>query len=262
MSNWTSETTAQPLALDVRSLILVGGQSSRMGSPKYLLPVPVPNSSQHKTVPLLVQTISAHIRFHEDLDTPTSDEPIYISARNDEQVQHLRTLLRSFKLEKADTIGFVTDTTLSAGPAAGLCAAHQRSPNSHWLITGCDYPFLTEAALTQLYNEHLRAKKAATCFISDDMMEPLTAIWSPTALESLQEYMEAAEGKGVGPMRVLKVLDRQMKPEGHGDMDFKRGVCKVRPSIEKWLTGVNTPSEWERAREELLTGVAAEETEP
>lgn len=123
-----------------------------------------------------------------------------------------------------------TDT--SAGPAAGLLAAHKAYPNSTWLVLACDYPFVTATALKHLQSMYV---PPVTCFVnSEGFCESLIGIWSPMALQHLAKRHE--EGSS-GPSRVVKELDGLM----------------IRPPQDQnmLLCNVNTESEWESAVEEL-----------
>lgn len=120
----------------------------------------------------------------------------------------------------------------SAGPAAGLLAAHQHSPDSIWLVIACDYPFLTSAALQQLVSMY---QPPVTCFAnSEGFCEPLVAIWSPEALAHLAS--NCAQGS-MGPSKVVRQLKgRQIAPEKGSEMV---------------LYNANTRAEWDVVLDKL-----------
>lgn len=77
-------------------------------------------------------------------------------------------------------------------PAAGLLAAYHTDPSAAWLVVACDLPLLISLAILQL-REAFESKKdeegqVATCFRNEKgFCEPLLAIWTPEALEKLEE---------------------------------------------------------------------------
>jgi molybdenum cofactor guanylyltransferase len=125
-----------------------------------------------------------------------------------------------------------TDT--SAGPAAGLLAAHHVDSQASWLVLACDYPFATSEAL-----RHLRWVYAppVTCFINNEgFCEPLVGIWSPPALRHLAQRVR--EGSS-GPSRTVQE---------------QQGVMIKPPSDQAMLLyNVNTKDEWNLAVRQLKT---------
>jgi molybdopterin-guanine dinucleotide biosynthesis protein A len=215
--------------LELKPLLLVGGQSSRMGTRKELLPFP-----------------DGLLAFEHSLDTLHSAVPsattIYISLHEPSQFLALK-----FKVEEAseplngntatsnhdhDHAPFPAlkpifdDQENDIGPAAGLLAAHTMFPDSNWLVLGCDYPLLPPTALQQLVLEY---SSPVTCFLNENgFAEPLLAIWSPEALQQLKENV--AQGRN-GMNNVIKQANGKMIP----------------PLRQEWIMGAKTKEEWEEA---------------
>ena len=106
--------------------VLIGGRSTRMGSPKHLLPAG-PDDDRcwlERTVELLAPICS----------------PVVIAGRGDVPAS-LADLPR------------LPDVPEIAGPMAGLLAAMRWSPASQWLLAGCDYPQLTTEAVAWLLRQ-------------------------------------------------------------------------------------------------------------
>ena len=103
--------------------VLIGGHSSRMGSPKHLLPSPdsAPQTWLHRTVALMGGFV----------------QQVVIAGRGavPEDLSHLPRL---------------PDPPGVEGPMAGLLAAMRWAPAAAWLLAACDLPHLTEAALQWL----------------------------------------------------------------------------------------------------------------
>ena len=132
------------------TLLLVGGQSSRMGQAKHLLRLP-----------------NSCLLFDHMVDILKSAGPVAISARRDQGISHPRVIIDS----------------QSIGPASGLLAAHRYDATAHWLVVAIDYPLIQPAALQQLLDEF---QEPVTCFQNGDgYCEPLLGIWSPGALAEL-----------------------------------------------------------------------------
>jgi len=232
------------------SLILIGGQSSRMGSPKYLLPIPSIQNGGLVSTPLFIHSTCLHVATRQ-LCSITPTNQVTLSTRSAAQADELKLLINSPTMADI-AVDFVYDSHNNAGPAAGLCAAHASRPRAHVLVTGCDYPLLQPAALSRLFDQHVKLKKAVTCFVNGDgWAEPLLAIWSPTALARLTRLVEEAQGRGVGPTRMLRMLEKEAQEHDGDSIDFTMGVNNITPDDAEWLTGVNTKEDWQAAEKKL-----------
>ncbi|PCG91780.1 Molybdenum cofactor guanylyltransferase [Penicillium occitanis (nom. inval.)] len=208
--------------MTLRVLILAGGQSSRMGSRKELLPHP-------SGVPMYQYLLHIIGQACPELNT------VYMSVKNKEfvppfEMQHNQS--------RGDNISvqFIYDQQLNnrdesnIGPAAGLLAAYSTNPETDWLVVACDFPLLTVRTLTRLIAAQEQQSSSLTCYRnSKGFCEPLLAVWSPEALEKLAENVK--QGR-TGPRFVLDELSdaRVMSPED---------------DVE--LFNVNTIEEWEKA---------------
>lgn len=224
----------------IRPLLCIGGQSSRMGARKELLPFP-----------------DGRLAFEHTIDTIQDTFPrvdtIFIALRDESQLEGIRFRLGTsseppsfplkpplsadfhrHQLSKYPTLEPIFDLRECGeiGPAAGLLAAHAAYSKATFLVLGCDYPLLPPTALQQLILEY---EPPVTCFLNaEGFSEPLIAIWSPEALETLKTNVE--QGKS-GLNRVVKTMKRA------NGQDAKL----VRPLRDEWITGCNTMEEWEEA---------------
>ena len=190
-------------------ILLCGGQSSRMGCPKYAM---------------LLDGKSAATRLVDRIrEAHPSAETIYISLHD-----------RSQSVDSLDGNGFYylydeQDRTLPdsyAGPAAGLLAAYHLDRTAHWLVVACDYPLISAADLRQLIENY---ESPITCFENaQGWPEPLLAVWSPAALQNLEENV--CRGK-TGPIKVVEAVSTK----------------RLKPQDERSLMNTNTPAEWEAA---------------
>lgn len=195
-----------------KPLLLIGGNSTRMGEPKHLLVTPSGKTMLQHSFEMLSELCPA--------------TKVYVSLAQE-------TPIDSFLRSRQDVAECILDlepncTVTSAGPAKGLLAAFRSDPKTTWLVLACDYPLLTAEALRQLCGMYA---PPVTCFRNaDGFYEPLIGIWSAAALETLADNLAAGIGS---PAKVVKQLDGLAitPPQGHED----------------WLLNVNTRGEWDRA---------------
>jgi molybdopterin-guanine dinucleotide biosynthesis protein A len=211
----------------LKPLLLIGGQSSRMGSRKELVQFP-----------------DGRLVFERALGTLHSAIPsastIYISLHDEIQTKGIKSRLRDpsqiFRTAQStsdhpenpvpELEPIFDDQKEDIGPAAGLLAAHAKFPNSKWLVLGCDYPLLPPSALQQLI---LEFHSPVTCFLNESgFAEPLIAIWDFEALKKLKENV--SNGR-YGLNGVIKQVGGRM----------------VKPLREEWIKGANTKEEWDEA---------------
>jgi molybdopterin-guanine dinucleotide biosynthesis protein A len=204
----------------LKVLILAGGYSSRMGSPKHLLPLP--------TGPLYMQLIKI---LHKAL--PGIDMVYFSIASRSSLDETLRNGSVQFSPESSSSpislnIKLITDDIEEdIGPAAGLVAAHHADPTATWLVVACDYPLLQDAAVRLLIESY---EAPATCFKNaDGFSEPLLGIWSPSALQTLEKNVLSGRS---GPSYTLRRLASKV----------------IVPTREEWLENVNTKEEWDAAK--------------
>ncbi|GKT92200.1 molybdenum cofactor biosynthesis protein C [Colletotrichum tofieldiae] len=206
----------------MRPLLLAGGKSTRMGTPKHLLRMPDGTPLYQRQLQLLrtifpePQTIYISLAQESETDdyldellAAQPDNPSTSSSENEDlkgepKVQILRDEHPS-------------DSKYSAGPAAGLLAAYRYDPWANWVV---------------------RDAVPVTCYRSSEgFCEPLLAIWAPAALSRLSERVARGHAS---PAAAAKELDGLM--------------LDTPPGCEWWLTNVNTMEEWVKAVEEMKLG--------
>jgi molybdopterin-guanine dinucleotide biosynthesis protein A len=209
----------------LKVLILAGGHSSRMGSPKHLLPVPPTDQPLYQHLISIICVAFPEIR------------TIYLSVANtsktDDALKHGQLRLTRRTCDTLVELVEILDTsTQEIGPSAGLLAAHQYDSDAAWLVIACDFPLLDPAALRQLREAY---EDPVTCFVNKDRFsEPLLAIWSPKALQTLSENVVAGRA---GPSYTVKRLGGKL----------------VSPNQDEWILNTNTPDEWEGAKGRIKT---------
>lgn len=232
----------------LRPLLCIGGQSTRMGARKELLPFPDGRPAFEHAIDTILDafprldTIFVSLRDESQLEGIRFrlETKRYLASLPDEP--HLGADVHQHEISKCPTLEPIPDLREygEIGPAAGLLAAHAAHSEVTFLVLGCDYPLLPPTALQQLILEY---EPPVTCLLNaEGFSEPLIAIWSPEALEVLKSNVE----KGMsGLNRAIKMMKR-----ANG-----QGVKLVRPLRDEWITGCNTMEEWEEAMRAIKSKV-------
>ncbi len=141
------------MKLPIYGLVLVGGESRRMGRDKALLSYGNQGTQLERTAALLSSVcprVFVSQRKEQGFDCPAGTEAIYDSI---------------------DTI---------KGPLCGILSAMQKHPDAHWLVLACDLPFLQTATLEKLI-AHFENSDAPTLTAyrstHDGLPEPLCALY-------------------------------------------------------------------------------------
>jgi molybdopterin-guanine dinucleotide biosynthesis protein A len=144
--------------MNISAVLLVGGESRRMGRDKATVLV--------RAKPL----------WQIQLELLRKLEPmeIFVSARTD-------------PVWRPADVQFVADDPPSRGPLSGLAASLAQIRAKHLLVLAIDMPFITEKYLTFLCNQIEPARGVIAKI--DDRFEPLTAIYPREALPSFQNAL-------------------------------------------------------------------------
>ncbi|KAF5560725.1 beta transducin [Fusarium phyllophilum] len=214
------------LSTAMKPLILAGGKSTRMGSPKHLLTLPDGRPLYQHQIEVLRKACP-------------EAETVYISLAQDSEMDELLKNASKASYEATpgeNSIEIILDLESSQGneskgPAAGLLAAYESDPAATWLVVACDYPSITADALQELQS---RYKPPVTCFRNKNgFCEPLLGIWSPEAISHLKENCKAGK---LSPSKAVRERD---------------GHTYLPEDSEALLRNVNIRSEWEDALRSL-----------
>ncbi len=170
------EITAPMTKSILNGLILNGGSSTRMGSPK------------------------AHIQYHRQPQDQylfalltTLCDAVYFSVK-----------------QKSDSFPYpqIEDQLRLETPLNGIYSALKFDPLGRWLVVAIDMPLLDKDALKDLIN-HSDPTKVATCYYdsSGKRPEPLVSIWEPASLALVENFIEKG---GVSPRRFLESNNIQL----------------------------------------------------
>ena len=190
----------------LRSLVLAGGASTRMGTDKALL-----SFGQGPQV--------RHVASLLDRLCP----PVFVAVKR-EQLGH----------PAFGGLRVLPDVDQGIGPLEGLLSAFREAPKCAWLAVAVDMPFLTEATL-----RHLIDKRDSGAFATayrnpeTDMPEPVCAIYEPRILPVLRR---AKEKRLYSLMLLRDVPIRLIEPVRIGEL-----VNINNPDEYRGAGGINFP---------------------
>ncbi|PIE55804.1 MAG: hypothetical protein CSA34_07215 [Desulfobulbus propionicus] len=184
----------------VWACILIGGQSSRMGEAKHLLPALNRNDATW-----LENTVA--------IVAPLVDQVI-LSGRG----------------QVPDSLGALprlVDTPGLAGPMAGILAAFRYNPGVHWLVLACDLPCLQSEAIRWLLARKRAGVRAILPILPGrDGVEPLFALYSPQCGPILEDL--AAKGQ----RRLSRLNEYQAVETPSPPSRLHRSWCNVNTPVE------------------------------
>jgi len=161
----------------IRAGILIGGKSSRMGSPKQLLEI-----DGEALMDRVIRGLG-----------PRFDHPVFLGAG---QVPASVAGLR-----------WVPDAPGLAGPLAGFLAAMRWDPDATWLMVACDQPSITPDAVEWLLEQRRPGRWAVMPRLAGGPVEPFLAVYEPQARGVLEGLVRSEK---VAPWRLVehpKVID-------------------------------------------------------
>lgn len=139
----------------LNGLVLVGGQSRRMGTDKASLRYGDDPRPQWKRMAEMLRKVCTGI---------------FVSIRSGQQLDDFNP---------DDEFQILEDPPVSKGPLTGFLQAFATSPQSAWLVVACDLPLLDVQTLQHLVNH--RGPHAAVAYRSahDGLPEPMCAVYEP-----------------------------------------------------------------------------------
>lgn len=139
----------------MNGLILMGGESVRMGTPKHAL-------IYHEKPQF------AHLYA---LLQPFCDA-VWLSGK-------------PTQADFVQNLPFLADAFDNIGAMGGVLTAFQHAPDTTWLVVGCDFPFVDAETISFLIKNQNHSKNA-TLFEECSFLQPLLAIYEPSIFPFLQ----------------------------------------------------------------------------
>jgi molybdopterin-guanine dinucleotide biosynthesis protein A len=190
------EWNAQPL----RTGLLIGGKSSRMGTPKQLV-----NFGQRTLSEVAVHALQSGL---SSFDATSHFEPEPVILGKGTLPASISSLTR------------LADVSNLAGPLAGLLAAHRWAPRCAWLLAACDHPWMNTGDIQQLIAQRKPGRWAVLSRQPDGYPCPTLGIYEPQALVYLERMILANGSENaciswllddprtwIGPHRLRSALD-------------------------------------------------------
>lgn len=159
--------------------VLVGGVSSRLGTPKQLL--------QNEGFSLVERAVAAL-------------EP---------HVSSVVLLGRGRVPPSCEALSRLPDVPGLVGPLAGILAAMRWSPGSAWLFCPCDLPLVTPAAVEWLIGQRAPGRWTVIPRVTRAGVEPLFALYEPQA----RGVLEAMAARGVLAPRLVAAHPKSFVPK-------------------------------------------------
>jgi molybdopterin-guanine dinucleotide biosynthesis protein MobB len=205
LDRWLPEAwRARPL----HAGLLVGGKSSRMGSPKQLL-----RFGESSLGEIVAQALNDGLN-------SAGDGPRCADAWN----PHLAVLGAGELPHPLQELTRLPDIAGVSGPLVGLLAAHRWAPQSAWILAACDHPRVRSADIRALMEQRQPGRWAILSRQPDGHPCPTLALYEPQALRLLERSLLE---RGANPPRLAELIDHPR--------------TWVSPQISDGTIDVNTP---------------------
>lgn len=182
-------TPDQPIG----TFILAGGKSSRIGTPKGLLPL--------AGRPLIFHMVR--------LLKPFGEAPVIVGRQSDYSGLGFRV---------------IPDDRRNLGPLGGICTALRVTSHGWNLIVGCDLPFLTREWLEFLVSQAMNAPADVVIPLNDRGYEPLCAMYRQRAHASIEAALKRGVRKvtdGLAELTLTTIAPSEWKAFDPRGMLFK-----------------------------------------
>jgi molybdenum cofactor guanylyltransferase len=194
---------------EIYGLVLAGGFSKRMNRDKANLVYPVHGKPQWKVTADCIRPFC---------------KKVFLSIREGQALDGV----------DEGSPEMIVDQDSSQGPFSGFLSAMHRVPDQAFLVVACDLPLLTSSILQEIIQHRGSADAIAYRSSSDDLPEPLCALFEPAMLEVCRT--EALNGARC-PRKIL------IKQEA--------SVKLLELPISNALDNANTPEDFDRLRHVL-----------
>ena len=155
-------------ASPLHGAVFVGGQSRRMGQPKFAL--------TYNGISETERAVGILGRFCEK---------VFLSARADLDLGELGNIKNAER---------INDEHIQLGPVGGLATVMGRYPDKAWMITACDMPLIQKKDF-EIILEQRDPLRYGTCYVQKGRLgyEPMCAIYEPKFITPLYEAMSRRE---------------------------------------------------------------------
>ena len=203
-------------ASELFGAVFVGGDSKRMGKPKFSLTYDGVSGTE-KGVKLLSKFCNK----------------VFLSSRAD---------LDMGSLGHIANVERVNDDHTGLGPVGGLATLMGQFPDKAWMITACDMPFLKEEDFEAIL-QNRDPLKYGTCYVQKGSFgyEPMCAIYEPKFIVPLFEAMSRRE------LSLSRIIAGSASFEA---LPFKK--LKIDESDRSKFMNINTTEDYEKRNLRLV----------
>ncbi len=208
----------------LNGLILAGGQSSRMGRDKALLPIngePLLLRLAKQIAPIAGELVIAcgsrekEMAYREAL-APWLDAAAAVQSNVVPEAN--RDCLRDGQEERSNalpSIRFVTDSYPGQGPLAGMHAGLQSLPDGYVFVTACDSPDVSLSLIEALEKE-TNGRPDVICLPG----QPFHGLYHTSVAEAAKAALERGERRLMGLLSELQVVSLRLEMPGHSPINL------------------------------------------
>lgn len=175
-------------------VVLCGGQSTRMGRDKGLLPDGL--------------TTWAGLTAQKILALPL---PVVVSVNPQQSETYAKLFPGEWLVVDNNDLGV-------KGPLTGLLSVHQRWPAETLLVVACDLKNMTTALLHQLATEAAGNAAEAIVYTTGDHLQPLCGVYRPGGLAKILRLAQAKLLSRFSLIAVLEHLETALLPVAKNDL--------------------------------------------
>jgi molybdopterin-guanine dinucleotide biosynthesis protein A len=214
------------------AVILTGGKSSRMGSPKALL--------LFDGEPLVLHLVRALNRLFSE---------VVVVAAPGEQFAELSSLLRSQPNEpnkpNEPNVTIVRDEVAYQGPVGGIYYGLEAARGEFCFVTSCDVPFLNASLISHLLSQISDCDVVVPYW--QERFQPLCAIYRRSVAPLLKEQLERGELRPIflfDKVRTRKVEEEEIRrfdPDGVSFFNMN-GPEEYQAAVAIWKKSRQAPA--------------------
>ncbi|OBR63642.1 hypothetical protein A7K91_06785 [Paenibacillus oryzae] len=208
----------------LNGLILAGGQSSRMGRDKALLPIngePLLLRLAKQIAPIAGELVIAcgsrekEVAYREALapwlDAAVAVHPNHVPEANRDYPRDGQEGRSNAK----PSIRFVTDSYPGQGPLAGLHAGLQSLPEGYVFVTACDSPDVS-LSLIEVLEKLIGGEADVVCLPG----QPFHGLYHTSVAEAAKAALERGERRLMGLLWELQAVFLQLEMPGYSPINL------------------------------------------
>lgn len=210
---------------DISGFILAGGKSSRFGQDKVLLPWNGGTLLDHSIDRLSQVCATVQVCSSRELRSQVTDNT---------------------------PLPTIPDALPNAGPLAGIVSALENSPTEWNFFLAVDLPLVPVKLLQALALQLQNSTALALVPQLDGLPQPLCALYHRSLAPGLRRALEGGKYKIMLAVReALQGIENSALPSGLQLFNVRDCASTTASNLspEEWFLNINTPAEWQKAKE-------------